>query len=103
MCLGSLAISGAVSVFIGDVTDPAATLVLGAIWGTAVVADSAQYSTMVTEVVDKEVFSFPFVPFFAFLLSSVISHRAAARLFFFLFFIYCTSCGLCTAARCSAR
>ena len=62
MCLGSLAISGAVSVFIGDVTDPAATLVLGAIWGTAVVADSAQYSTMVTEVVDKEVVFFPFRP-----------------------------------------
>jgi len=38
-----------------DVSAHSRRQVLGAIWGITVVSDSAQYSTMVTEVVDKEV------------------------------------------------
>jgi hypothetical protein len=48
----SLVVSGTVSLVIGEVDSPGWVVVLGVIWGFSVVSDSAQYSTIVTEVVD---------------------------------------------------
>jgi MFS family permease len=51
----SLAISGACSVLIGLLFGASSWIVLlvGLVWGFAVVADSAQYSTIVTELADQ--------------------------------------------------
>jgi MFS family permease len=51
----SMAISGSCAILIGLVFDSPTWLVLlvGLIWGFAVVADSAQFSTMVTELADQ--------------------------------------------------
>ncbi|MGH7565176.1 MAG: MFS transporter [Gemmatimonadota bacterium] len=51
----SMAISGACALSIGWLIDASPILVLavGLVWGFAVVADSAQFSTMVTEVADQ--------------------------------------------------
>ncbi|MGH7572411.1 MAG: MFS transporter [Gemmatimonadota bacterium] len=51
----SMAISGACALSIGWMVDaaPALVLAVGLVWGFAVVADSAQFSTMVTEVADQ--------------------------------------------------
>ncbi|MGH7550709.1 MAG: MFS transporter [Gemmatimonadota bacterium] len=51
----SMAISGACALSIGWLVDASPALVLGVglVWGFAVVADSAQFSTMVTEVADQ--------------------------------------------------
>jgi hypothetical protein len=48
-----MAVSGACALLIGLVQAPAVVLALGLVWGFAVVADSAQFSTMVTEVADQ--------------------------------------------------
>jgi len=50
----AMAISGACSLAIGMLFDgpPALLLALGIVWGISVVADSAQFSTMVTELSD---------------------------------------------------
>jgi MFS family permease len=51
---GSLVISGTCSATIGLLFDrPLLTFLVGLVWGFAVVADSAQFSTMVTEVSDQ--------------------------------------------------
>lgn len=51
---GSLVVSGACSATIGLVFDrPLLAFLVGLIWGFAVIADSAQFSTMVTEVSDQ--------------------------------------------------
>jgi MFS family permease len=52
----SMAISGACALMIGLALTlpPIVALVIGLIWGFWVVADSAQFSTVVTEVVDQE-------------------------------------------------
>ena len=51
----SLAVSGACALSIGWLIGASPILVLGVglVWGFAVVADSAQFSTMVTEVADQ--------------------------------------------------
>nr|MBA3584762.1 MFS transporter [Gemmatimonadota bacterium] len=51
----SMAASGACALVIGGLTalPPGAVLGIGLLWGFAVVADSAQFSTMVTEVADQ--------------------------------------------------
>ena len=51
----SMAISGTCSAIIGLIFDApiAAVLAVGLVWGFAVVADSAQFSTMVSEVADQ--------------------------------------------------
>ncbi|CAN5255770.1 MFS transporter [soil metagenome] len=51
----SMAASGACALVIGGLTSlpPGAVLGIGLLWGFAVVADSAQFSTMVTEVADQ--------------------------------------------------
>jgi MFS family permease len=51
-----MAISGACALMIGLALTlpPIVALVIGLIWGFWVVADSAQFSTVVTEVVDQE-------------------------------------------------
>jgi MFS family permease len=50
----ALAVSGACALTIGWLQHaPAAALAVGLVWGFAVVADSAQFSTMVTEVADQ--------------------------------------------------
>jgi MFS family permease len=51
----SMAISGSCAILIGLVFDSPTWLVLlvGLVWGFAVVADSAQFSTMVTELADQ--------------------------------------------------
>lgn len=54
VCISSLAISGIASLVIGDVQSPGWVVVLGIVWGFTVVSDSAQYSTIVTEVVDPK-------------------------------------------------
>ena len=53
--IASLAISGACSLVIAMVAQRslALTLVIGLVWGFAAVADSAQFSTMVTETADQ--------------------------------------------------
>ena len=48
-----MSVSGACALVIGALESPAVVLVLGLVWGFAVVADSAQFSTMVTEVADQ--------------------------------------------------
>lgn len=52
----SMAISGTCALLIGLTLTlpPAVALVVGLVWGFWVVADSAQFSTMVTEVADQE-------------------------------------------------
>ena len=52
----SMAISGTCALVIGLTLSlpPAVALVVGLVWGFWVVADSAQFSTMVTEVADQE-------------------------------------------------
>ena len=54
VCLVSLGVSGVVSLVIGEIESPAWTIVAGVVWGFSVVSDSAQYSTIVTEVVNPE-------------------------------------------------
>ena len=54
VCVGSLTVSGISSLIIGDIASPAWTVVVGVLWGITVGSDSAQYSTIVTEVVDPE-------------------------------------------------
>ncbi|HUP19844.1 MAG TPA: MFS transporter [Gemmatimonadota bacterium] len=50
----ALAVSGVSALTIGWLQhSPAAALAVGLVWGFAVVADSAQFSTMVTEVADQ--------------------------------------------------
>jgi MFS family permease len=51
----SMAISGACALTIGVLIDthPAVVLAVGLVWGFWVVADSAQFSTIVTEVADQ--------------------------------------------------
>ncbi|MDX1624492.1 MAG: MFS transporter [Gemmatimonadota bacterium] len=51
----AMAVSGTCAVTIGAMVEAAPILVLavGLVWGTTVVADSAQFSTMVTEVADQ--------------------------------------------------
>ena len=51
----AMAISGSCAALVGltFAAAPALTLALGVVWGTAVVADSAQFSTMVTELADQ--------------------------------------------------
>jgi MFS family permease len=49
----AMAVSGACALLIGLFQAPAVVLALGLVWGFAVVADSAQFSTMVTEVADQ--------------------------------------------------
>ncbi len=53
--VSAMAISGICSLFIGLLFDaaPLVVLVVGLIWGVAVVADSAQFSTIVSEVADQ--------------------------------------------------
>jgi MFS family permease len=52
---GSLVVSGTCSLTIGLLFDrPALVFVAGLVWGFAVVADSAQFSTIVTEVCEQE-------------------------------------------------
>ncbi len=50
-----MAISGACSILIGFLfeAEPLLVLAVGLIWGVAVVADSAQFSTIVSEVADQ--------------------------------------------------
>jgi MFS family permease len=50
-----LAISGCCSLFIGILLEapPLIVLVIGLVWGFSVVADSAQFSTLVTELADQ--------------------------------------------------
>jgi MFS family permease len=51
---GSLIVSGTCSLTIGLLFDhPLLTFFVGLVWGFAVIADSAQFSTMVTEVCDQ--------------------------------------------------
>ena len=51
----AMAISGACSILIGFLfeAEPLLVLAVGLIWGVAVVADSAQFSTIVSEVADQ--------------------------------------------------
>lgn len=51
----AMTVSGACAVAIGALADasPVLVLAIGLVWGVAVVADSAQFSTMVTEVADQ--------------------------------------------------
>jgi MFS family permease len=50
----ALAVSGSCALVVGaNGIPPAAVLLLGLLWGFSVVADSAQFSTMVTEVADQ--------------------------------------------------
>lgn len=54
VCLTSLTLSGIASLVIGEISSPQWTLVVAVVWGFTVVSDSAQYSTIVTEVVNPE-------------------------------------------------
>ena len=51
----AMAVSGSCALLSGLVfgTSPALVLALGVVWGIAVIADSAQFSTMVTELADQ--------------------------------------------------
>jgi len=49
----AMSVSGACALVIGALQSPALVLAVGLVWGFAVVADSAQFSTMVTEVADQ--------------------------------------------------
>ncbi len=49
----AMAASGACCLIAGAIRSPALLLAVGLVWGFAVVADSAQFSTMVTELTDQ--------------------------------------------------
>jgi MFS family permease len=49
----AMAVSGLCALVIGFVSSLPLALVIGLVWGLAVVADSAQFSTMVTELADQ--------------------------------------------------
>lgn len=52
VCLFSLLVSAACSAGLGSIRNNAAIVVVSVLWGVTVVSDSAQYSAMVSEVVD---------------------------------------------------